>query len=247
MGAYAMSRAWMPLYWGDYLRDTRDLSTLQHGAYLLLIAHYWQHGALPTDARQLAAIAGVPIATWRRIAPAIAAKFGPDWRHKRVDAEIVRTERAIVQRRIAGQKGGARSAITRAIAVGSALAAAQARARPPSARSAATESECALDSSFGAYSNRRTGAHAGSSPGQAFAGICAGAASPQADGAAKTQQPASIHNHNQNLASSSSELSAAREDTGQGEQPEGIRSKRPHELTLAEIDAFHARRRGGAS
>src|SRR5215472_12825991 len=215
----------MPLYWGDYLRDTRDLSTLQHGAYLLLIAHYWQHGALPTDARQLAAIAGVPIATWRRIAPAIAAKFGPDWR----------------------QKGGARSAITRAIAVGSALAAAQARARPPSARSAATESERALDSSFGAYSNRRTGAHAGSSPGQAFAGICAGAASPQADGAAKTQQPASIHNHNQNLASSSSELSAAREDTGQGEQPEGIRSKRPHELTLAEIDAFHARRRGGAS
>src|SRR5215467_14334543 len=36
-----------------------------------------------------------------------------------------------------------------------------------------TESERALDSLFGAYCYRRTGAHHGSSPGQAFAGICA--------------------------------------------------------------------------
>src|SRR5215470_19233065 len=92
---HPMSRAWMPLYWGDYLRDTRDLSTLQHGAYLLLIAHYWQHGGLPDDPRRLAAIAGVPHATWRRIAPAIAAKFGPGWRHGRIDTEIAKTERAI--------------------------------------------------------------------------------------------------------------------------------------------------------
>jgi uncharacterized protein YdaU (DUF1376 family) len=38
-----MSRAWMPLYVGDYPRDTRDLDALQHGACLLLIMHYWQH------------------------------------------------------------------------------------------------------------------------------------------------------------------------------------------------------------
>ena len=120
-----MSRAWMPLYWGDYLRDTRDLSTLQHGAYLLLIAHYWQHGGLPDDERALASIAGVPRPTWRRIAPALAAKFAPGWRHKRIDAEIERTEHAITQRRIAGAKGGHKTALARAIAVGSALKAAQ--------------------------------------------------------------------------------------------------------------------------
>lgn len=121
-----MSRAWMPLYWGDYLRDTRDLSTLQHGAYLLLIAHYWQHGSLPDDERALASIAGVPRPTWRRIAPALAAKFSPGWRHKRIDAEIARTEHAITQRRIAGAKGGHKTALARAIAVGSALKAAKA-------------------------------------------------------------------------------------------------------------------------
>src|SRR5215470_10780376 len=41
------------------------------------------------------------------------------------------------------------------------------------ARSFLTESARALDALFGAYSCRRTGVHPGSSPGQAFAGICA--------------------------------------------------------------------------
>src|SRR4029077_12691555 len=31
----------------------RDLNTLQHGAYLLLIMHYWQHDALPSDDARL--------------------------------------------------------------------------------------------------------------------------------------------------------------------------------------------------
>jgi uncharacterized protein YdaU (DUF1376 family) len=203
-----MSRAWMPLYWGDYLRDTRDLTTLQHGAYLLLIAHYWQHDGLPDDPRRLAAIAGVPLATWRRISPAIASKFAAGWRHRRIDAEIAKTERAIIQRRIAGQKGGQRSAITRAIAVGSALAAAQAR---PRLRAAAPV---------------------------------------QADAPATTQQPASIHNHNQTLFLSSpgvADSSAASERTADPDQPGAARPKRPHELSRAEIEEIHARRRGGGS
>jgi uncharacterized protein YdaU (DUF1376 family) len=34
----------MPIYWGDYLKHTMHLSTEEHGAYLLLICHYWQNG-----------------------------------------------------------------------------------------------------------------------------------------------------------------------------------------------------------
>jgi uncharacterized protein YdaU (DUF1376 family) len=119
----------MPLYVGDYLRDTRDLSTLQHGAYLLLIMHYWQHAALPTDDARLAAIAGLTVAQWRRIREPVQAKFSEGWKHKRIEAELFKIERAIEQRRLAGQRGGIKSGIARAVAQGEAIIRAQARAK----------------------------------------------------------------------------------------------------------------------
>jgi uncharacterized protein YdaU (DUF1376 family) len=116
-----MGRAWMPLYVGDYLRDTRDLSTLQHGAYLLLIMHYWQHDALPGDDARLAAITGLSVAQWRRIREPVQAKFAEGWRHKRIEAEIARIDRAFMQRRLAGRNGGIKSGIARAVAQGEAI------------------------------------------------------------------------------------------------------------------------------
>jgi uncharacterized protein YdaU (DUF1376 family) len=131
-----MGRAWMPLYVGDYLRDTRDLNTLQHGAYLLLIMHYWQHDALPTDDARLAAITGLSVAQWRRVREPVEAKFAEGWKHKRIEAELAKLDRAVTQRRLAGRNGGIKSGIARAVAQGEAIIRAQADSKRALARNA---------------------------------------------------------------------------------------------------------------
>jgi len=85
-----MSRPWMPLYVADYRHDTAHLSAAEHGAYLLLIMHYWTAGRLPDDDRQLARIASMTAAEWRRARPVVQALFHDGWRHKRIDAELAR-------------------------------------------------------------------------------------------------------------------------------------------------------------
>lgn len=72
-----MSPPWMPLYVADYLADTRRLSTLEHGAYMLLIMDYWRHGGLPDDDIKLARIAGLTEADWLRFKPTIMRFFEP--------------------------------------------------------------------------------------------------------------------------------------------------------------------------
>lgn len=86
-----MSPPWMPLYIADYKADTGHLSAAEHGAYLLLIMHYWTTGALPNDDRQLARIACMTATEWRRSRDTIAAFFEDGWRHTRIDAELTKT------------------------------------------------------------------------------------------------------------------------------------------------------------
>lgn len=121
-----MARPWMPFYVGDYLRKTAHLSTEQHGAYMLLIFHCWEHEHLPADAAGRAAIARVTLKRWMVIGPAVEAFFNPDGTHHRVEEERVKSEKALMQRRIAGSKGGMNASIARARAVADATA----RARP---------------------------------------------------------------------------------------------------------------------
>jgi uncharacterized protein YdaU (DUF1376 family) len=108
-----MNRPWMPLYVGDYLGDTGHLTTTQHGAYLLLMMHYWRKGELPDDDRQLSKIAKLPLKTWCDYRATLQDFFYEGWKHKRIDAELAKMMRVSEKRAIAGQKGGLGSALAR--------------------------------------------------------------------------------------------------------------------------------------
>lgn len=100
-----MNRPWMPLYVADYLADTGHLSTLEHGAYMLLIMHYWQNGRLPTDDPQLARICRLSKASWAGIRETMEALFDEGWHHKRIDAELAKACEADAKRSAAGKAG----------------------------------------------------------------------------------------------------------------------------------------------
>lgn len=81
----------MPLYIADYLADTRRLSTLEHGAYMLLIMDYWRNGSLPNDEEKLARIAGLSRREWASVRDSVAPLFHDGWKHKRIDAELAKS------------------------------------------------------------------------------------------------------------------------------------------------------------
>jgi uncharacterized protein YdaU (DUF1376 family) len=100
----------MPMFWADFIADTQHLDAAESGAYLLLIGHYWSTGRPPPDDdRQLARIARMSPADWRRARPIIRAFFQDGWKHKRVEFEL--TEAARIS--AAGRAGGKASARAR--------------------------------------------------------------------------------------------------------------------------------------
>lgn len=102
--------AWMPLYIADYLRDTMRLTTVQHGAYFLLLMACWADGgSLPDDDAELAAIVKLGPDEWskcRRTIERFFAVVDGRWTHKRVAAELEKARRLSEIRREQGSKGG---------------------------------------------------------------------------------------------------------------------------------------------
>lgn len=101
-----MSRPWMPLYVADYLADTGHLSTLEHGAYMLLIMHYWQHGELPAEETRISRVCRLSGDEWAESRETLKSLFDEDWRHKRIDEELAEAEEKYRRRAEAGRKGG---------------------------------------------------------------------------------------------------------------------------------------------
>ena len=110
--AFLMPRAlpYMPLYIGDYLADTGHLSAAEHGAYLLLLMHYWQRGEpLPSDDERLRRIAKIEPRQWSKVRRSIVDFFDDDgitWTHHRVETELERARCKSLKAREAGIKSG---------------------------------------------------------------------------------------------------------------------------------------------
>lgn len=95
----------MPIYWGDYLADTLELRTDEHGVYLLLIGIAWRRpdGALPNDLDIIKRMLGgccrdMHGNRFNRLVPPILERFwtlGEDgkWRQKRVEKEREKAEK----------------------------------------------------------------------------------------------------------------------------------------------------------
>ncbi len=99
------------MYWGDYARDTGHLNANGHGAYLMLIKHYWCTGEpLHNDDDELWRIACCDSKDeWLAIRARVVRLFRMDGvmlRHKRIDAELHRADRISAERRLSGREGG---------------------------------------------------------------------------------------------------------------------------------------------
>ena len=99
----------MPLYVADYLADTGHLSAAEHGAYMLLIMHYWTNGGVPSDERRLARICRMSDEEWAASRNELAAFFDGEWKHARIDAELAKSEEISSKRKAAAEQRHSKS------------------------------------------------------------------------------------------------------------------------------------------
>lgn len=83
---------YMPFYPSDYFADAHHLTTVEHGAYFLLITSYWMRGeALPDDDRKLAKLTKLSPDEWSAVREELCEFFLIEdglWKHKRIDADL---------------------------------------------------------------------------------------------------------------------------------------------------------------
>jgi uncharacterized protein YdaU (DUF1376 family) len=96
----------MPLYVGDYLADTSHLTTAEHGAYILLICHYWRNEGLPDKDEQRRRISKMTVEEWAASRDTIAEFFDADWKHKRIEFELTEAARLSAAGRAGGKASG---------------------------------------------------------------------------------------------------------------------------------------------
>ncbi len=105
-----VSFAFLPLYTGDYRRDTQHLDCCEHGIYLLFIMHSWDSkGPVPLDERKQMGICGArsgsEIEAMRRVLSEFFVRMDDGYYNKRIQVEIERANAISLKRKSAGAKG----------------------------------------------------------------------------------------------------------------------------------------------
>ncbi len=98
---------WMPIYIGDYLKDTMHLSAEEHGCYLLILMEMWnKDGWIPASAKYLSRVARVDVEKWsKEIAPVLGPFFREDEAgitQDRLLKEVIKAK----NKRLAAQQSG---------------------------------------------------------------------------------------------------------------------------------------------
>jgi uncharacterized protein YdaU (DUF1376 family) len=102
-------QAWFPFYLADYVADTGQLSLAEHGAYLMLMAHYYNTGKpLPANASVLHRVCRAQTDLEQEaVAVVLTAYFKRDgelYRHSRIDRELAKSIEISELRRNAANK-----------------------------------------------------------------------------------------------------------------------------------------------
>ncbi len=113
---------YIQLYTADYLSDTAHLSTIEHGAYLLLIFNYWQRGESfkakdeQTLNKRLASVARLSENEWENVKENVLEYFeiaitnnGVALTHKRLDTDL----NAVIEKSNKASQAGKASAASR--------------------------------------------------------------------------------------------------------------------------------------
>lgn len=105
----------MMLWTDKYLGDTTHLTTVEHGAYMLILMAMWRAGGvLPDDETRLARTARLSLDKWRKIAPTITDFLTvEDGRitQKRLKLELEKASSRLEKLKAAGHAGGTAKAL----------------------------------------------------------------------------------------------------------------------------------------
>jgi len=101
-----MADAWSAFYWADYVADTGHLTLAQHGAYLLLMAHYYRtHRPLSANASVLHRVCRCTTDADKSAVEEVLAEFftldGDVYRQHRIDRELAKAVDISEKRRAA--------------------------------------------------------------------------------------------------------------------------------------------------